>query len=290
MRIWYMQLIPGLQCLTLLICPWGPEKLRSGALRALYRVLFASSLAVIPAFAFVFLGLYSQYHAPIPGAIDASAMSVEEILPGNETTVYKTDSLYIIFPEYSSIELVLKDPPSKSDESITWCSGAAAHQVTSLGYSDDNIEGDHAVKGVYYDSPYDWDKFVAFTFANGKYSIDFDNPKEAIKEAAAAGGSGFMHFGLFRDGEVLMRFERPRERCYRTLAELNGNLCIIDSVNMVHFNDFVDEVQKLGVTNALYMDMGSGWNYSWLRQASGKVLELFGLPVPWSHNWVVFCK
>ena len=31
-------------------------------------------------------------------------MSVEEILPGNETTVYKTDSLYIIFPEYSSIE------------------------------------------------------------------------------------------------------------------------------------------------------------------------------------------
>ena len=27
LRIWYMQLIPGLQCLTLLICPWGPEKL-----------------------------------------------------------------------------------------------------------------------------------------------------------------------------------------------------------------------------------------------------------------------
>ena len=59
-------------------------------------------------------------------------------------------------------------------------------------------------------------------------------------------------------------------------------------LNMVHFNDFVDEVQKLGVENALYMDMGSGWNYSWLRDASGKVLELFGLPVPWSHNWIIF--
>ena len=52
----------------------------------------------------------------------------------------------------------------------------------------------------------------------------------------------------------------------------------------------MEELQKLGVTNAIYMDMGAGWNYSWYRQASGKVLMLFGFPVPWSHNWVVFRK
>ena len=290
LRPWYLQVILVLQCLVLMLYMLGSEKMKSGPLKLVYRVLIASTLLVIPVFLFVYLGLYSQYHAPIPDAIDASAMPVEEILPKDHTVTYKTDSLYIIFPEYSSIELVLKDAPSKSDESITWCSGAAAHHVTTLGFSDDNIEGDHAVKGTFYDSPHDWDNFTAFTFANGKYAFDFDDPVKAVKDAAAAGGSGFMHFGLFRDGEVLMHFTRPRGRCYRTLAELNGHLCIIDSVNMVHFNDFVEEVQKLGVENALYMDMGSGWNYSWLRDASGKVLELFGLPVPWSHNWIIFRK
>ena len=59
---------------------------------------------------------------------------------------------------------------------------------------------------------------------------------------------------------------------------------------MMHFTEFMEELQKIGVTNAIYMDMGAGWNYSWYRQASGKVLELFGFSVPWSHNWVVFRK
>jgi hypothetical protein len=99
-----------------------------------------------------------------------------------------------------------------------------------------------------------------------------------------------MQFGLIKDHEVVMNFDRPRARCYRTLAELNGNLCIIDSVNMMHFTQFMEELQRLGVTNALYMDMGAGWNYSWYRNAADKDVTLFGLPVPWSHNWVVFKK
>ena len=99
-----------------------------------------------------------------------------------------------------------------------------------------------------------------------------------------------MQFGLIRDGEPVMSINRPRARCYRTLAELNGNLCIIDSVNMLRFEEFMEELHRLGVTNALYMDMGAGWNYSWYRNAVGRVVTLFGLPVPWSHNWVVFTK
>ena len=54
--------------------------------------------------------------------------------------------------------------------------------------------------------------------------------------------------------------------------------------------NFMQELQRLGVTSALYMDMGAGWNYSWYRNAAEKVVTLFGLPVPWAHNWVVFRK
>ncbi|WP_026518648.1 hypothetical protein [Butyrivibrio sp. MC2021] len=277
-----------LQLTTLLIYLWGPEKLKFRPLKALYHLFFASSLFVIPAFVFIFFALVSQYHTRIPESINAENMDPGDILPGEETQIYNTGSLYIFFPEYSNIELVCKDRPSKRDTSVTWCCGAAFQHTVSLGFSQINVEGDHAVSGAYYESPYNKDSFAAFTYANNEFSFEFTEPTLAIKKAAEAGGSGFMQFGLIHDGEVVMDFKMPRTRCFRTLAELNGNVCIIDSVNMMHFDDFLAELRDLGVTNAVYMDMGAGWNYSWYRRASGKVKTLFGLPVPWSHNWIVF--
>ena len=279
-----------LQIAALLLYLWGPEKLKAWPLKLLYRLLCVSSLCVIPAFSFIFMGLISQYHVPISESIPAASMPVEQILPGNQTTIYDTGTVYIFFPEYSEISLACENRPSKSDSSITWCSGAAFQHDISLGFTQENIEGDHAVKGVLYESPYNKDSYAAFTFADGRFSFEFDAPTEAVKAAALAGGSGFMQFGLIRDGEIVMSINRPRARCYRTLAELNGNLCIIDSINMLQFDQFLEELQRLGVTNALYMDMGAGWNYSWYRSAAGKVVTLFGLPVPWSHNWIVFQK
>ena len=279
-----------LQIAALILYLWGPEKLKSRLSRLVYRVLYASSFFVIPAFAFIFMGLISQYHVRIPDSIDASAMAAEEILPGDQTVIYNTGTVYVIFPEYSTIELACGDRPSKSDKSITWCSGAAFQHDIQLGFSHENIDGDHAVNGTLYLSPYNKDSFAAFTYANGSFSFAFDHAPEAIQAAADAGGSGFMQFGLIQDGETVMNINRPRARCYRALAELNGNLCIIDSVNMLHFEDFMAELHRLGVTSALYMDMGAGWNYSWYRDAYDKVVTLFGLPVPWSHNWIVFKK
>ena len=255
-----------------------------------YRLLYAASFFIIPAFLFIFMGLLSQYHVTIPDSIPAESMPPQELLPLEETTVYDTGALYVIFPGYSEVNLVCETRPSKSDASITWCSGAAFQHAVSLGFSQENVEGDHAVKGSLYESPYNWEDFAAFTYADGHFSFAFDDPTGAIKAAADAGGSGFMQYGLIRDGEIVISFERPRPRCYRTLAELNGNLCIIDSRRMMQFDDFIGEVQQLGVSNALYMDMGAGWNYSWYRNAADRVVTLFGLPVPWSHNWIVFQK
>lgn len=279
-----------LQGLALTIYMWGPKKLKFRWQKALYRILYASSFFVIPAFLFIFMGLVSQYHVQIPDSIPATSMPAEELLPMEKTTVYDTGTVYVIFPEYSRVNHVCETRPSKSDASITWCSGAAFQHTVSLGFSQENVEGDHAVQGTLYESPYNWDSFAAFTCVDGQFSFEFDDPSGAIRAAAEAGGSGFMQFGLIRDGEIVMGLNRPRSRCYRTLAELNGNLCIIDSRRMMQFDDFMEEVRRLGVTNALYMDMGAGWNYSWYRSAAGKVITLFGLPVPWSHNWVVFQK
>jgi len=279
-----------LQIAALILYLWGPEKLKSRLMKLFYRLLYASSFLVIPCFAFIFMGLVSQYHVKIPDSIDASSMPLEEVLPRDQTAVYSTGKVYVIFPAYTGVELACGQRPSKADEAITWCSGAAFQHDISLGFTHENIDGDHAVNGAYYESPYNKGSFAAFTFAGGKFAFAFDRPSEAIREAAALGGSGFMQFGLIRDGEPVMTINRPRARCYRALAELNGHLCVIDSVNMLHFEEFMAELQRLRVQNALYMDMGAGWNYSWYRNAQSRVVTLFGLPVPWSHNWIVFKK
>ena len=279
-----------LQVMTLILYMWGPEKLVFKPAKILYGLMYASSVFVIPAFVFIFMGLLSQYHASIPDSIDAASMPAEEILPGDQTRIYNTGAAYVIFPAYTEVEHVSEHRPSRSDKSITWCSGAAFQHTVSLGFTHENIDGDHAESGVFYESPYNKDSFAAFAFYGGQYFIEFDHPSQAIRRAADAGGSGFMQFGVIRDGKVILSINRPRVRCYRVLAELNGSLCFIDSVNMTHFEDFVKELLRLGVSNALYMDMGAGWNYSWLRDASEGVITLFGLPVPWSHNWVIFRK
>ncbi|MBQ8093604.1 MAG: hypothetical protein IJ242_08530 [Clostridia bacterium] len=289
LRITYLTLAI-LQCVTLIVYLWGPEKLKSTGLKIIYRVLYASSILVIPAFSFIFMGLVSQYHVKIPESIDAVSMPAEQILPQDQTVIYNTGTVYVIFPEYSEVCHVCENRPSKSDESITWCSGAAFQHDISLGFTQENVEGDHAENGMLHVSPYNKSSYAAFVYYDGHFEFEFDNPSEAVRTAAEAGGNGFMQFGLIQDGETVMMIERPRARCYRTLAELNGNLCVIDSVNMLHFEDFMEELHRLGVTNALYMDMGAGWNYSWYRNAYNKVITLFGLPVPWSHNWIVFRK
>ena len=106
------------QVVTLIVYLWGPEKLTSRPLRILYRLMYASSLLVIPLFIFIFTGLVSQYHVNIRDSIDATSMPVEQILPSDSTVVYNTGTVYVFFPEYSQVELVCEKRPSRSDETI----------------------------------------------------------------------------------------------------------------------------------------------------------------------------
>lgn len=266
----------------------GSDKIGNILIRILFRLCCIASLAVIPAFLFIFMGLISQYHVDIKEAINISDSDYEMLIPGEGTTIYKTDTFYVFFPEYSHVDLEYGSRPKKSDKSITWCSGAAFQHDIQLGFSDENIEGYHASKGVYSDSAYAKDEYGAITFYDGGFKFEFDDPEAAVKEAAEQGGSGFMQFRMMRDGELVNDFTMPRVRSYRVIAEMNGSLCIIDSIEMMHFGDFLTKLKELNVTNALYMDMGAGWNYSWYRKDTGRVKTLFGLKVPWSHNWVVF--
>lgn len=276
------------QIFTLIMFLIGRDALQHKLIRMLYRFGWLLSLTIIPSFLFIFLGLISQYHVNIPEAIPLSDQDYALCVPGDETTIYKTDTFYIFFPQYTHVDLECGQRPKQSDKSITWCSGAAFQHAIELGFSDLNVEGHHASKGVFTESSYTKDSFGAVVFSNGGFRFEFDQPKETIQQAAEQGGSGFMQFRIIRDGKLANGFTMPRVRSYRVLAELNGSLCIIDSIEMMHFEDFLAKLEAIHVENAIYMDMGAGWNYSWYRRPVGTVKTLFGLMVPWSHNWVVF--
>ena len=79
---------------------------------------------------------------------------------------------------------------------------------------------------------------------------------------------------------------------YPAIFDLIHTVSIVQEIGilLVHYDDFILALQNLGVRDALYCDMGSGWNYSWYRGENGQPVDIIGIPWPFSHNWLVFRK
>ena len=101
------------------------------------------------------------------------------------------------------------------------------------------------------------------------------------------GGFGYQSFIILKDGHQ-GTFGTHEFRCFRALAVKDGRACVIDSRTLTHYGDFVRALMRIGVTDAIYCDMGSGWNYSWYRDDDGRTETIMGMPWPFSHNWLTF--
>ena len=106
--------------------------------------------------------------------------------------------------------------------------------------------------------------------------------------------AGFSQNMIISEGKVQPRFRDrlPDGRYYfRALCSLEGMLCVVESAKEIRYAEFVDLLSSAGVGNALYMDMGSGWNYSWFRRKAGQDVTIIH---PWiekckyTTNWIVF--
>ena len=255
-------------------------------------LLLLNSISVFVMLGFSLFILTSQYHNPqVPDKTVSSAAEVEAAMkePGEHTLLLATDDLYIYCPNYSDIDYVAGDRPSKDDESIELCVAAAFQQSYQLDFKHSNIVGWHASDGLL-EQGTPKSRLGAFTYVNGIPRIwNIDDAEEAVQKAAAEGGSGYQQFVVLYDGQR-GGHDSDEFRCYRVLALLNGKACIIDSRTQMHYREFISALENLGVRDALYCDMGSGWNYSWYRNTEGKDVDIIGTPWPFSHNWLVFRK
>ncbi len=253
-------------------------------------LLLLNSISVFVMIGFSLFILSSQYHNRlIPDGKVASPSEIEQRLSesGKDVLLLETDDLYIYYVNYNDLSFVSGKRPSKDDQDNLMCVAAAFQDTYQLGFSHDNIVGWHASDGQL-ERGKPQDGLGAFTYVDGVARIwDTDEAEEAVQNAAAAGGMGFQQFIVLYDGQH-GGHNSDEFRCYRVLAILNGRACIIDSRTQMHYDDFILALQNLGVQDALYCDMGSGWNYSWYRGADGKPVDIIGIPWPFSHNWLVF--
>lgn len=76
---------------------------------------------------------------------------------------------------------------------------------------------------------------------------------------------------------------------FRALCLIDGKLAMADSKGKVEFGDFINELLNAGASEALYLDMGFGWNYSWYRDENGNAVNIHPESTV-GTNWIAFYK
>ena len=235
--------------------------------------------------------LLAQHHRAL--IADCRLDEVDEVLLSAETDgrnviVCENEDLYFFFPLYHDIRFVTGSQPSKADEKNILVIPAAFHHAFELGFSHENIEGIYVDSGVLYRGG-DLANAGAFTYSNGQAEIwNAEEAEDALTAAVRQGGSGYQQFLMLKDGEIV--YKRKGTVCYRAVVKWKDRVCVIATKRKTLYADFLQMLQELGIEDAVYCDMGTGWNYSWYRKNDGGTKNLFGLPWPFSHAWLVFRK
>lgn len=101
----------------------------------------------------------------------------------------------------------------------------------------------------------------------------------------------FSQYWIIRNKSVCKaQVQKPTSRnIYRVIAELNGELVIIESRWDIEYSLFLKALQSLQVSNALYMDMGPGWNHSFYRDQNDTII-LHPKTHNYCTNWITFYK
>lgn len=202
-----------------------------------------------------------------------------------------TNDLIIYYPQYSDIDLACGQMPEKTDTNVIFCCEAAFTGELLKEFKHSNIAGHHVSGGKFYRGYKCRPNTGCFVFYKNQWKFLLHNYADELKVAAENGGMGFGQNMIIYDGETQPSFRKLQSKFdYRALCEYNSKLCVIDSKGVVSYASFINSLEKIGVTHALYLDMGRGWNHSWYRDNKGTVVEIHPKTHSYTTNWIVFMK
>ena len=217
----------------------------------------------------------------------------EELAPVNyATTIDTLNNLLVFHPVYKHIDLVCGTMPLVDDSSIIYCAEAAFTGKLLKDFSHSNIMGPHISGGVLYDGyPYDGNYgLFAATDSIWQFSaLPNDSMLHAVEQQS---GMAFVQYWVIRNGSIYQpMLQKPsKKHIYRVIADMDGELVLIESKDSVAYSEFLTCLDSLNLQNALYMDMGQGWNYSFCRDANDSLIILHPHTHNYTTNWITFYK
>lgn len=191
--------------------------------------------------------------------------------------------LRVIYPQYTKVELRCQNTvPSGQEVSLSCAAGFT--EGYSPRFSHDRISNSHTSAGKFYKTK-THPKMGTFTWYNGQHHFSFDG-EVALRKAAKNKGMGFQQFMIFYNG-AKYKFRAPKSKEYwRTLCEIKGKLCIVESDEKETFDDYLKKLRKLHPTQAMYLDTGYGWNHYYYNGKHVHNVTYF----PFTTNYITFTK
>ena len=199
--------------------------------------------------------------------------------------------IIVFYPKFSRIDLVCEEmPPPIRDSNVVFCCEGVFTGGLLQEFSHSNIAGDHVSEGIRYKgyrSPRNNGAFVLYDrkwkFLHKFYDAELDS-------AALHGGMGFGQEMMIHEGtEVPHTRPAGSSNIFRALCEIDGKLCLANANEVQSFGTFIKNLLDAGATEALYLDMGSGWNCSWVRTTMpGDGHYLFPKAYDYTTNWITF--
>ena len=181
-------------------------------------------------------------------------------------------------------------PSADSDSIVLAFAGAFTGTMFDKGHF--NIAGDHVSGGKLFKGYRCKRNTGAFTWSVSSGPQFFYNDySKALDKAAKEGGIGFAQEMMIHNGKAV-NTTRPlgNKNVFRALCfDSERQLAIYESQGIVTFGNFIKALLSQGVKEALYTDMGQGWNYCFYRvNADESSLKyLHNKPLPYASNFII---
>jgi len=200
--------------------------------------------------------------------------------------------LLIYYPQFGSVGLVTGKMPDTTDISVIFCCSAAFTGECLNEFKHNNIAGDHVSDGTgkRYRGFRCSRNNGAFVYYNNHWKFLHKDYSSALDSAAVNYGSGFAQEMIIHDGvEVPHTRNNGNKNLFRALCEIDGKICVADARENVTFGSFIRHLLEAGATEALYLDMGTGWNHSWYRsELKNPAIIIHPRAHGYCTNWLVF--
>lgn len=186
------------------------------------------------------------------------------------------------------LDLAFGSIPNVEQEDVVLCVAAAFTGKCLDSFEHSNILGPHISQGELYKGYEEEGGYAVFaSWGEQKCFLELED-KEKLEDVAATHGMAFTQYWVVKDGEA---YNPPRQTVkqeyYRCIAQKAGRTYVIESKEVVKFDFFVKCLVEIGVENALYLDMGEGWNHSFYRDKAGEVHILHPKTHKYCTNWLV---